>query len=132
MDSHQYHSVKSYWRQLQHFGLLLYLLLKDVLVNGIDDWSDRKAFVCHLKITNIRLISHHVVTSVVNTAKQSDLQIYFRSPKELLEKYVKNLSSVLDFQSSHSQYLQKAKQEQAGSSHELLSKLAGISIHQNY
>lgn len=44
--------------------------------------------------------------------------MYFRNPKELLEQYVKNLNAVLDFQSSHRQHLQKAKQEQAGCSHE--------------
>ncbi|VDK64760.1 unnamed protein product [Onchocerca ochengi] len=59
----------------------------------------------------------------INRNLRSDLQMYFRNPKELLEQYVKNLNAVLDFQSSHRQHLQKARQEQAGSSHELLINL---------
>ncbi|KAK6109260.1 zinc-RING finger domain family protein [Brugia pahangi] len=49
----------------------------------------------------------------INRNLRSDLQMYFRNPKELLEQYVKNLNAVLDFQSGHRQHLQKAKQEQA-------------------
>uniref|UniRef100_A0A8R1TYF1 Uncharacterized protein n=1 Tax=Onchocerca volvulus TaxID=6282 RepID=A0A8R1TYF1_ONCVO len=89
------------------------------------------AFVCHLKVTNnIHFISHQLTTPFMIDAKQNhydpqdhcmrDLQIYFRNPKELLEQYVKNLSAVLDFQNNHRQHLQKAKQEQVGSSHEFL------------
>ncbi|KAM3716238.1 Zip [Dirofilaria immitis] len=48
----------------------------------------------------------------INRNLRSDLQMYFRNPKELLEQYVKNLNAVLDFQSGHRQHLQKAKQEQ--------------------
>ncbi|VDM96324.1 unnamed protein product [Thelazia callipaeda] len=48
----------------------------------------------------------------INRNLRADLQMYFRNPKDLLEQYVKNLNSVLDFQSTHRQHLQKAKQEQ--------------------
>ncbi|VIO99371.1 Uncharacterized protein BM_BM3025 [Brugia malayi] len=60
----------------------------------------------------------------INRNLRSDLQMYFRNPKELLEQYVKNLNAVLDFQSGHRQHLQKAKQEQAGSLHESMQKKA--------
>lgn len=60
--------------------------------------------------------SKHANAVKINRNLRSDLQMYFRNPKELLEQYVKNLNAVLDFQSSHRQNLQKAKQEQAGSS----------------
>ncbi|MCP9260815.1 hypothetical protein DINM_003965 [Dirofilaria immitis] len=43
----------------------------------------------------------------INRNLRSDLQMYFRNPKELLEQYVKNLNAVLDFQSGHRQHLQK-------------------------
>lgn len=59
--------------------------------------------------------SKHANAVKINRNLRSDLQMYFRNPKELLEQYVKNLNAVLDFQSSHRQHLQKAKQEQAGS-----------------
>ncbi|KAL3986053.1 zinc-RING finger domain family protein [Acanthocheilonema viteae] len=57
--------------------------------------------------------SKHANAVKINRNLRSDLQMYFRNPKELLEQYVKNLNAVLDFQSSHRQHLQKAKQEQA-------------------
>lgn len=60
--------------------------------------------------------SKHANAVKINRNLRSDLQMYFRNPKELLDQYVKNLNAVLDFQSSHRQHLQKAKQEQAGSS----------------
>lgn len=62
--------------------------------------------------------SKHANAVKINRNLRTDLQMYFRNPKELLEQYVKNLNAVLDFQSSHRQHLQKAKQEQAGCSHE--------------
>ncbi|VBB32634.1 unnamed protein product [Acanthocheilonema viteae] len=68
--------------------------------------------------------SKHANAVKINRNLRSDLQMYFRNPKELLEQYVKNLNAVLDFQSSHRQHLQKAKQEQAGSSHESVQKKA--------
>ncbi|CAG9537856.1 unnamed protein product [Cercopithifilaria johnstoni] len=68
--------------------------------------------------------SKHANAVKINRNLRSDLQMYFRNPKELLDQYVKNLNAVLDFQSSHRQHLQKAKQEQAGSSHESIQKKA--------
>uniref|UniRef100_A0A915Q1D3 RING-type domain-containing protein n=1 Tax=Setaria digitata TaxID=48799 RepID=A0A915Q1D3_9BILA len=48
----------------------------------------------------------------INRNLRTDLQMFFRNPKELLEQYIKNLNAVLDFQSGHRQHLQRARQEQ--------------------
>ncbi|VDN04438.1 unnamed protein product, partial [Onchocerca ochengi] len=67
--------------------------------------------------------SKHANAVKINRNLRSDLQMYFLNPKELLDQYVKNLNAVLDFQSSHRLHLQKAKQEQASSSYQLLVNL---------
>lgn len=94
------------------------------------------SFFCDIFLNNLMFIapqdhcmrcSKHANAVKINRNLRSDLQMYFRNPKELLEQYVKNLNAVLDFQSSHRQHLQKAKQEQAGS---LRESIVNLQIYQ--
>ncbi|VDD85911.1 unnamed protein product [Enterobius vermicularis] len=47
----------------------------------------------------------------INRLLRPEHQMYFRNPKELLETYVKNINSVLDFQAHHRSRLMKARQD---------------------
>uniref|UniRef100_A0A0N5AJY4 RING-type domain-containing protein n=1 Tax=Syphacia muris TaxID=451379 RepID=A0A0N5AJY4_9BILA len=48
----------------------------------------------------------------INRTLRPEHQMLFRNPKDLLEMYVKNINSVLDFQAHHRSRLFKARQEQ--------------------
>uniref|UniRef100_A0A8R1XZI4 Uncharacterized protein n=1 Tax=Onchocerca volvulus TaxID=6282 RepID=A0A8R1XZI4_ONCVO len=137
VHNHQYHSIKSY-----RFGFLLpledVLVLNADRICGLV-WLSQKELMKVLRFAINTVINDYLETIgwmmgftsyVISRSSRSlhaqacecnenqsessefDLQIYFRNPKQLLEQYVKNLRAVLDFQSSHRQNLQKAKQEQ--------------------
>lgn len=43
----------------------------------------------------------------MNRSLKSDVQMFFRHPKELLNQYMRNMKSVLEFQTFHRSHLQK-------------------------
>lgn len=47
----------------------------------------------------------------MNRTLKPEMQMYFRNPRELATEYMKNLSSVLDFQHGHRSRLTRAQQE---------------------
>lgn len=77
-----------------------------------------------MKILNNFIIEHvgkclvcgHSITLLqINRNMRSDVQIFFRDPKDLLKRYVENVIAVLDFQNGHRTRLNKAQLEQVAS-----------------
>lgn len=77
-----------------------------------------------MKILNNFIIEHvgkclvcgHSITLLqINRNMRSDVQMFFRDPKDLLKRYVENVIAVLDFQNGHRTRLNKAQLEQVPS-----------------
>lgn len=47
----------------------------------------------------------------INRNLKQEVQIYFRTPKDLIAQYMQNLKSVLEFQNFHRLRLQKYQQD---------------------
>uniref|UniRef100_F1L8V5 RING finger protein n=1 Tax=Ascaris suum TaxID=6253 RepID=F1L8V5_ASCSU len=59
------------------------------------------------------LVCGHSITLLqINRNMRSDVQMFFRDPKDLLKRYVENVIAVLDFQNGHRTRLNKAQLEQ--------------------